>query len=465
MTATSGLMRATGPSGTGRLPAAGGPPVAVIGAGPVGLAAAAHLAERGIPFTVFEAGEHVGSSIAEWGQVRLFSPWEFVTDAAATRLLARAGWRAPSDSALPTGRELIDDYLSPLAATPELAPQLSFGVEVVAVSRTEASRTTSLGRAQQPFLLRLRDRSGAVTEVRASAVIDASGIWRTPNPLGANGLDPLGADTVSGHITSALPDVLGRDRARFAGCHTVVVGSGHSAANTLLALAALAEEEAGTTVTWLLRRALSPRVFGSDADELAARASLGAALRGLVDSGRVTVVDRFRLSRLEQADGRVRLHGTRRGEPASLDADLIVNSTGFRPDLAPLREIRLELDEIMEAPRRLAPLIDPNLHSCGTVPPHGEAELAHPEKDFYLVGMKSYGRAPTFLLATGYEQVRSVVAELAGDHAAAREVRLVLPETGVCGADAEADDLGGACCSAPQPARVVELTLGGRPLG
>jgi len=161
----------------------------------------------------------------------------------------------------------------------------------------------------------------------------------------------------------------------------------------------------------------------------------------------------------------VRLHGTRRGEPASLDADLIVNSTGLRPDLAPLREIRLELDEIMEAPRRLAPLIDPNLHSCGTVPPHGEAELAHPEKDFYLVGMKSYGRAPTFLLATGYEQVRSVVAELAGDHAAAREVRLVLPETGVCGADAEADDLGGACCSAPQPARVVELTLGGRPLG
>ena len=440
-------------------------PVAVIGAGPVGLAAAAHLAERGIPFIVFDNGEKAGSSIAEWGQVRLFSPWEFVTDAASTRLLDRAGWLSPNSRALPTGRELIEEYLAPLAATPELAPHLRFGVEVVAVTRAEASRTTSLGREQQPFLIRLRDVAGNVSEVQACAVIDASGTWRTPNPLGANGLEPLGAETVRERIVGALPDVLGRNRDRFAGRHTVVVGSGHSAANTLLALAALADDEPNTSVSWLLRRAASPRVYGSANDELPARASLGAGLRDLVDSGRISIVDRFHLSRLEWVDGlssfdgRVRLHGTRRGEPVSLEADLLVNSTGFRPDLALLREIRLELDEIVEAPRRLAPLIDPNLHSCGTVPPHGEAELAHPEQNFYIVGMKSYGRAPTFLLATGYEQVRSVVASLAGDHAAAGEVRLVLPATGVCSAD---DGVGGSCCETP-PAR-VELTLAGRPL-
>ncbi len=456
-------------------------PVAVIGAGPIGLAAAAHLAERGIPFTVFEVGEKAGSSIAEWGHVRLFSPWEFVTDAAATRLLDRAGWHSPNARTLPTGRELIDSYLTPLAATPEIAAHLRFGVEVVAVTRTDASRTSSLGREQQQFLLRLRDGAGHISEAQASAVIDASGTWRTPNPLGANGLEPLGAETALDHIVGALPDVLGRDRTRFSGRHTVVVGSGHSAANTLLALAELADDEPGTSATWVLRRAASPRVYGftndggftseaeftSEAgpanDELPARARLGVGLHDLVSSGRIALVDRFHLSRLERVDGldstdsRIRLHGTRRGDPVSLDADLVVNSTGFRPDLAPFREIRLELDEIVESPRRLAPLIDPNLHSCGTVPAHGEAELAHPEKNYYIVGMKSYGRAPTFLLATGYEQVRSVVASLAGDHAAAREVRLVLPATGVCSAD---DGVDGSCCETP-PAR-VELTLGGR---
>ena len=98
---------------------------------------------------------------------------------------------------------------------------------------------------------------------------------------------------------------------------------------------------------------------------------------------------------------------------------------------------------MLRAAERLAPLIDPNLHSCGTVRPHGEAELRQPEKDFYIVGMKSYGRAPTFLLATGYEQARSVVAALAGDWQAARDVRLNLPETGVCVTDYQDD---APCC-------------------
>lgn len=78
----------------------------------------------------------------------------------------------------------------------------------------------------------------------------------------------------------------------------------------------------------------------------------------------------------------------------------------------------------------MAPLIDPNVHSCGSVPPHGAAELAHPEHGFYAIGAKSYGRAPNLLLATGYEQARSVVAELAGDHEAAARVELVLPQAG-----------------------------------
>ena len=124
--------------------------------------------------------------------------------------------------------------------------------------------------------------------------------------------------------------------------------------------------------------------------------------------------------------------GAIRDEQRGVDVDEVIVCTGFRPDLEMLREVRLGLDPWLECATALGPLIDPNEHSCGTVRPHGARELAHPEKDFYIVGMKSYGRAPTFLLATGYEQARSVVAMLAGDVAAAERVELVLPETGVC---------------------------------
>jgi hypothetical protein len=126
-----------------------------------------------------------------------------------------------------------------------------------------------------------------------------------------------------------------------------------------------------------------------------------------------------------------------------------------------LREMRLDLDAIVESPSALAPLIDPNVHSCGTVPPHGAEHLRQPEKDFYVVGMKSYGRAPTFLLLTGYEQVRSVVCALTGDEQGAREVKLVLPETGVCSRDVleGAAAAAASCCGGPSEARPIPLTL------
>lgn len=139
------------------------------------------------------------------------------------------------------------------------------------------------------------------------------------------------------------------------------------------------------------------------------------------------------------------MSATLRGESTTLDVDRIIVATGFRPDTQIFNELRIALDPTVEAPARLAPLIDPNLHSCGTVPPHGAAELAHPEPGFYIAGAKSYGRAPTFLMMTGYEQVRSIVAEIAGDHEAAREVRLVLPETGVCITDSQ-DAQSQTCC-------------------
>jgi thioredoxin reductase len=419
-------------------------PVAIIGGGPIGLAAAANLVERGVPFELYEAGDSVAAGIRAWGHIRLFSPWQHLVDPASARLLAVAGWRRPDETGLPTGADLVEDYLAPLAALPAIADHVHTGSEVLAVSREGMDRTRTTGRAARPFLVRVRDADGTVTDSPFRAVIDASGTYRTPNSLASSGLDPLGLDEVAEFVTGALPDVLGRDRARFAGKHATVVGAGHSAANTLLNLAALAESEPGTRITWAIRNAGAARVSSSPDDELAARARLGGRVDTLVEAGAIELLDRFEIVRLGRRAEGVRITGSRAGEIVEFDTDLIVNATGFRPDLDMLREIRLDLDEIVEAPRRLAPLIDPNVHSCGTVEPHGFAELKQPEDGFFLAGMKSYGRAPTFLLATGYEQVRSIVAWLDGDAAAAGRVQLTLPATGVCSTDLGS---GGGCCS------------------
>jgi thioredoxin reductase len=422
-------------------------PVVVIGAGPVGLAAAAHLHERSLPFTVVEAGDGPAASVRQWGHVRLFSPWRYNIDPAARRLLAEEGWVEPDPDVLPTGAQLAADYLQPLADLPAIKPDVRYGARVVAVTRQGMDRVRTAGREAAPFLIRLADGQ----ELLARAVIDACGTWTTPNPLGASGIPAHGETTAARYIDQALPDVLGADRDRFAGRRTLVVGAGHSAANTLLALADLAAQEPGTSVVWAIRSASPARTYGGEAaDALPARGALGSRLRAHVDVGAVELVTGFAIQSLAAAGDRVAVSDGAR----TITVDRIVAATGFRPDHSLTGELRLDLDPILGSTRALAPLIDPNLHSCGTVPPHGVDELAHPEPGFSAIGVKSYGRAPTFLMATGYEQARSVVAALAGDWDAARDVQLDLPETGVCNSNPTVDsdriaaDAGG-CCGSP----------------
>lgn len=422
--------------------------VVVIGAGPVGLAAAAHLHERGLPFVVLEAGDGPAAAVRQWGHVRLFSPWRYNIDATARRLLTAAGWVEPDPEALPTGAALAADYLQPLADLPAIKPNVRYGARVVAVTRLGLDRLRTAGRETTPFLVRLAGGE----DLLAQAVIDASGTWSTPNVLGASGIPAHGETHAAGYIEHALPDVLGADRDRFAGKRTLVVGAGHSAANTLLVLAALAGEVPGTRVTWAIRAATPARTYGGEtADALPARGAIGTLLREHVAAGRIQLVTGFSADTLEVlAGGGVEVSDGVR----AVVADRIVSATGFRPDHGFVAELRLDLDPILGSTRALAPLIDPNEHSCGTVPPHGVDELTHPEPGFYAIGVKSYGRAPTFLLATGYEQARSVVAALAGDWAAARDVQLDLPETGVCNSNpvlaasvvAETSSSGGGCC-------------------
>lgn len=421
-------------------------PVAVIGAGPVGLAAAAHLHERGLPFSVIEAGDGPAAAVAQWGHVRLFSPWRYNVDQAAARLLRDAGWVEPDPESLPTGAQLVTGYLQPLADLPALKPNIRYRARVSAVTRLGVDRLRSAGREDAPILIRLASGEDRL----ARAVVDATGTWGTPNVLGASGIPAHGEASAAAFIEPALPDVLGADRERFAGRYTLVVGAGHSAANTLLALADLAAGVEGTKVSWAIRAASPARAYGGEsADALPARGALGTRLREHVEAGRIELVTGFSVHRLTPtSDGQVEVSDGIR----TLAVGRIVSATGFRPDHLITTELRLDLDPVLGSSRALAPLIDPNQHSCGTVRPHGVDELAHPEPGYHAIGVKSYGRAPTFLMATGYEQARSVVAALAGDWTAARDVQLDLPETGVCDSNPIVDDdaiIAGACYGTP----------------
>ncbi|MFE1946195.1 NAD(P)-binding domain-containing protein [Streptomyces massasporeus] len=432
-------------------------PVVVVGAGPVGLATAARLVERGIEPLVLEAGPSAGTAVRGWAHVRLFSPWSEITDPAAEKLLAPTGWTRPDGSAYPTGGDWAENYLQPLADV--LADRIRYGATAVGVARAGRDRIVDAGRDEQPFTVHIALADGREERISARAVVDASGTWSTPSPMGADGLPALGEKSAADRISYRVPDLSDPAvRGRYAGRRTAVVGSGASAFTALAALADLAEDEPGTHAVWILRRGITSSTFGGgEADQLPARGALGLRAKAAVEAGHAVTATGFRTRAVERDGDRLVLvdDDGRRLDPV----DEVIVLTGFRPDLSFLSEVRLGLDERLQAPTALAPLIDPNVHSCGTVYPHGVNELSHPEQGVYLVGMKSYGRAPTFLAMTGYEQVRSVTAAIAGDREAAERVELTLPETGVCGGaglfdepeNAEQDAAG--CCSttgAPQ---------------
>jgi thioredoxin reductase len=414
-------------------------PVVVIGAGPVGLAAAAHLLERGLEPLVLESGDDVASNVSDWAHVRVFSPWSFNVDEAARRLLEPLGWVAPDSGRHPTGGELVERYLRPLAATPELSSRIRFGTRVARVTRAGFDKMKTDGREDAAFHVLVETDVGE-DRIAASAVVDASGTYSTPNPLGAGGVPGLGERGLAHRIEYRIPDVLGAERSRYAGRRVLVVGSGHSAFNAIRDLAELQQDAPDTRIVWAVRRRQLADVFGGgENDQLAERGRLGALIGELVERGALEVVTGFATDRLRELEGGVVAAA---GEREIGPVDEVIAVTGYRPDLEIVRELRLGLDSAVESPTELAPLIDPNIHSCGSVPPHGARELAHPEPGIFIVGMKSYGRAPTFLLRTGYEQVRSVAAALAGDMAAAERVELALPETGVCKLDSRPAGVG-----------------------
>lgn len=406
-------------------------PIVIIGAGPIGLASAAHLVEQEQAFILLEAGHEIAHNIRTWGHVTLFSPWRYNINKAARALLDASGWEEPNLDTLPTGHELIDLYLKPLSELVQIKPNIQLNAKVVGISRQFNDKMKTKNRADQSFIIYI-EQENDIRVIEARAVIDATGTWGNPNPANSTGVWLKNEKALADHIEYGIPNIITKAK-RYANKKIGVIGGGHSAINTLLALAELQEENPATKLVWIMRKKSVEEAYGGEEkDALAARGALGVRIHELVDTGKVEVITPFYISQVKKEEN-IHIVGTINGEQKVLTGfeELIVNA-GNRPDLSINSELRLSIDSATESVQALAPLIDPNEHSCGTVRAHGEEILRQPEKDFYIVGAKSYGRAPTFLMATGYEQVRSITAYLSGDEEASKRVELELPETGVC---------------------------------
>ena len=419
-------------------------PVAIIGGGPVGLSAAAHLAKRKIPFILFELGGSVGANFLSWKHIRVFSPWKYNIDKVAEELLIQTNWKAPNKEALPIGKELVEKYFHPLSQHPSIKPYIHLNTKVLSIGRKGLDKMKTTDRENKPFVIKVIE-NGQTKYYESKAIIDSSGTWNQPNPIGSGGFFAEGEQEFKDNIYYGIPNVKGENLNRYKNKNVLVVGGGHSATNVLLDLADIQKEYPHTRINWVLRKKdISVIYGGKEEDALEARGALGIRIEELVNSQKLNVFTPYHILKLSKNDNGIQVEGEQNGINEMIpNIDEIISNTGSRPNLDIIREIRIDLDASLESVFDLAELIDPNVHSCGTVRPHGEQALRHPEKDFYIVGSKSYGRAPTFLMATGYEQVRSIVAYLDGDFEAAKRVELDLPETGVCSSDGEGD----ACCS------------------
>jgi len=398
--------------------------LAILGAGPVGLEAAAHALELGFDVHVLERGEPGAHTIA-WGHVRMFTPWRMNVGPASARLLARHGWSAPPAEECPTGLELAERVLQPLAETPELKPRVHAHSQVLHVSRhgaRKSERASGSARREHPFRLLVRDMGGRENLLHARAVLDATGTFGQPNWAGTGGIPARGETYLAPQMSYHPDDVLGLRRERHAGKTTLVIGGGASAVTTVTLLAGLAGEAPGTRAVWVTRRA-TPGFAGEIADggagdSLPARAALFAEGRRL-QSGASEAVRWLGGCEVENIEYNSATHRyrVRLATPAGAreeDADQVIVNCGYGPDASIYRELRVHECYESLAPMKLAAALQgAGTRDCTAIPAFGADLLANPEPDFFIVGAKSYGRSSDFLLETGYRQVGQVLGRLA----------------------------------------------------
>lgn len=395
--------------------------IAVIGAGPIGLEAAAAAAAAGHDVVLLERGD-VAEHVRQWGHVRLFTPFGMNAGPAGRALLAGEGADLPAADASLTGAEWRDAYLLPLAAALRPRVRLEAGALVRHVGRRRLLKNDAVGRADARAADGFRvlyDQHHGEHELEADVVLDCSGTWGQPNWLGPGGTPALGERAVRTAICCHPPDVLSADFDRYAGRHTLLIGDGDSAATTALALVELAGTVPGTRVTWITRSAGPTPVAARADDPLpgrhdivtranAAAAAAGETVRWLAGLQVVEIA--------KDAEGfAVRFAGPD-GERTER-ADEVVATIGYEPDDSLYRELQVHECYASRAPMKLAAALlaasGAGKTDCLDLGGFGAEVLANPEPRFFILGAKSYGKTSSFLLQTGYEQVRDVMGLLA----------------------------------------------------
>jgi thioredoxin reductase len=393
--------------------------LAVIGAGPIGLETAALGLDHGLDVHVFEQGE-VGSHPIAWGHVRMFTPWRMNVGPASQRLLTRGGWTAPDPEECPTGLEYVERCLLPLASLAEMKPRVHTLAQVVHVSRRGALKGDLVldeRRRELPFRLLVRDQGGRESFLHAHSLVDASGVYASPNWAGDGGIPARSELYLAPQMSYHVDDVLGARRARYAGRRTLVIGGGECAATSVAALAELAAQAPGTTAVWATRERAEELLPGFTDDPLAGRRALHARARELARGADPAVahVGGAVVEGFEFNSATHRYRATLRiGEQARVEeADEVLVNTGFGPDNSIYRELQVHECYATRGTMKLASaLLGARTRDCLGTPALGVETLENPEPGFYILGHKSYGRNPAFLLETGFRQVAEVVAAL-----------------------------------------------------
>jgi hypothetical protein len=386
--------------------------VAILGAGPIGLEAALAAAERGLDFTVFEAADDVGGHVRRWGHVRTFTPWDLTVSERARRALGDA---APAGAGLPTGAELADRLLAPLAGLPALRGRLRLGTRVVAVGREGLLKHEAIAapeRARRRFRVLVQGRDGGESLVRADAVIDATGSYGNPNRVGDGGISAVGEQAFEDRIERWLTPFEEQPE-RWAGRTVLLTGAGHSAQTAARDLARFARQAPGTRVVWALRRS-EPDFGAVPGDPLPERAALNAVAAELAAGASPVVEVRTGLVTEALAPAGERIAVTlRNGGTQEVVADVVLALNGGVGDASLYRQLQVHECYATSAPMKLAAaLLGEDGGDCLSIAPPGPETLVNPEPGFFILGAKSYGRNSQFLLRNGWQQVDDVFGGL-----------------------------------------------------
>ncbi len=400
----------------------------IIGAGPIGLEAALYATQLGFDVEVLER-DRVGSNLERWGHVRLFSPWEMNHSSLGVKLLRQHDnqWGEPGPGTMMTGAEFVKTYLGPLSQLPQLANRVKTGVSVQSVGRSSVLKNELIGnpeRANFPFRILTQSHDGSEAIRETDYLLDASGVYGNHNWLGEGGIPAPGEVAAEAHIDYELSDLVGKDRARFLGKRTLLVGAGYSAATTVSDFQTLIAEDATTSLLWTVRDGRIHPIPVIEDDALAYRSSLTAAANTIAimptkgiefrNNTTVTAVE------YRATSNTFIVSLARGGEFSKIEVDRIIANVGFGPDNSIYRELQVHECWASRGPMKLsAALLGASSGStdCLGQGSMGPETLRNPEPNFFILGNKSYGRNPTFLLRIGLSQVVEVFSLIMDDAA------------------------------------------------